>query len=327
MTTGIYISYGGVTLGPPTPLCNFSQIPIQFGYLYSYETAIDLQGFVTGITNTGQVINYLTGIFSNQFQDLLVQDDQNNVLYNWSGITVESISLDQNTYFQGSFVKYNIKLKSWAMPSGILQPSNAYSFTEREDGSVSVLHSISAQGVRNSNPAFQNAISFVQTFTGQDAFGSCIPYLVPSGSGVLLSVSENINRAEAIYSVTENYLYNTGVISPFVKKTSLEISDGITEEFRVVDYNLKIQGSPINNNLNSIITNNLNYGMLADIQNEFGYNTTNWIKNTYNASVDSGAATIDIKVGYVSGANPSGFLDYSVTCTQNFLNNTENWKI
>lgn len=326
MTTGIYVTYDQTTFNP-TPIVNYVRQPVSFGYVYGYNTDISLDGLYTGITTTGAAISFLTGAFANQFRGLTVTDDQNDILYQWTGVTVDSISLEPNPYFQGSFVKYAVKLKSFDIPSGVIEPSNEYSFTQNENGTVNVNHKISARGVRNLSGAFQNAISFVQQFTGKDPFSNCAPILVPSGSGVMLSITENINRAESVYSVNEVYQYRTGYFVPYVRQSSLEVSESIDSEFRQISYTVKTQGSPVYNNLGNIITGSLNYALLTDIQNEFGFSTVNWVKDTYSASIDSGSATVDIKVGYMSGANPSGFFDYVLTCESNLLENTENWKI
>jgi len=326
MTSGIFVTYDTTTLSP-TPLVNYSHQPINFGYVYGYNTDITLDGLYTGITTTGAAISYLTGVFGNQFKGLTVTDNIGNTLYQWTGITVDSINLESSSYFQGNFIKYSIRLKSFDFPSGIIEPSNEYSFVQNDDGTVNVNHKISARGVRNSYAAFQNAINFVQQFTGKDPFSNCAPFLVPAGSGVLLSANESINRADAIYSVNEVYRYKTGVFVPYVKTTSLEISDVMDADYRAIDYNVKFQGSPIQNNIASIINSNLSYNLLSDIQNEFGFTTTGWVKNTYTVNVDSGAALVDIKVGYVSGASPYGFFDYNVTCDQNYLQSIETWRI
>ena len=326
MTSGIFVTYDTTTFSP-TPLVNYSRQPISFGYVYGYNTDISLDGMFTGIVTTGAVISYLTGAFANQFKGLTVTDDQSNILYQWTGVTVDSITLDTNPYFQGSFVRYSVKLKSFDVPSGVIDPSNEYSFTQNDNGTVTVNHKISARGVRNLTGAFQNAIAFVKQFTGKDPFSNCAPILVPSGSGVMMSISENINRADAIYSVNETYQYITGESSPYVSFSSMDVSHSMDSEFKQIDYSLKFQGSPVNNNLNSIITGNLNYNLLTDIQNEFGFNTSNWVKDTYNVNIDSGAASVEIKVGFMSGANPSGYFDYVLTCDNDIANNTEDWKI
>jgi len=337
MTNDILVFYNNQILYP-TPLVNYIQQPITFGYVYGYNTSISLDGFYSGISTTGSTISGLISLFSGQqFKNLQVFDagisgtgaptGSNNLLYEWDNVTIDSISLDPNTYFSGSFVKYSIKIRSFNFPSGVIDPSNEYSFTQNEDGTVNVTHKISAKAVRNSNGAFQNAINFVNQFTGEDPFSNCAPYFVPSGSGIMLSLSENINRVDASYSVTEVYKYWSGQSAPYTKVTNLNINDSLGAEYRVIDYNMKIQGSPITKNASSIISNYLNYNLLSDIQTEFKLNTSNWVKDTYSSNVDSGAALIDIKVNYVSGANPNGFLDYQIYSDIDYLANQEIWKI
>jgi len=325
-TTNLNIYYGG-NLISPSPLINFSEENISYGYVFGYNQNLQIQGLYTGISTSGACVNYLTGIFGSQFQNLLVQDNLSNTLYNFSGVTVQSIDIEPSTFFSGSFVKWTAKLKSYSVPSGVSDIENSYNYTQNTDSTVDVIHKVSARGVRNSNGALNNAILFVQMFTGTDPFSACAPYFVPSGSGCLISQTENINRIDSIYSIVENFRYNTGSFVPYIKTTSLDISESINDEYRNIDYSCKIQGSPITKNLNSIITSYLSYGMLADIQQDFGISTTGFVKNSYSVNVDSGAASVDIRVGYLSGASASGFFDYVVSLENDHLNNTENWKI
>jgi len=327
MTNSITVSYNGTALSP-TPLINYSKSPINFGYIYGYNTDITLDGLYSGISTTGAAISALTTIFANQFKTLSVDTDTTANLYKWDNVTVDSISIEPNPYYSGSFVKYSIKLKSYDFPSGVIDPSNEYSFTQNDDGTVNVNHKISARGVRNNVGAFANAIAFVGQFTGKDPYSNCAPYFIPNGSGVLLSSSESINRAEGIYSVNEVYKYITGdITSPYFHTTNLSIDDSIEADFRKINYELKIQGSPISKNLENVIST-LNYNLQSDIGDEFGFDVSNWVKDTYSATIDSGSASIDIKVGYISGASiKTGFFDYDVSWDNDRLTNTENWRI
>jgi hypothetical protein len=330
MTNSITVSYNGIAISP-TPLINYSKVPINFGYIYGYNTDITLDGLYSGIASpngTGTTISGLTTIFANQFKTLKVDTDTTANLYKWDNVTVDSISIEPNPYYSGSFVKYSVKLKSYDFPSGVIDPSNEYSFTQNDDGTVNVNHKISARGVRNNIGAFTNAIAFVSQFTGKDPYLNCAPYFVPNGSGVLLSSSENINRAEGVYSVNEIYKYVTGsTIRPYFETTNLSIDDSIEADFRKINYELKIQGSPISKNLESVISS-LNYNLQSDIGTEFGFDVSNWVKDTYSATIDSGSASIDIKVGYISGASiTGGFFDYDVSWDNDKLTNTENWRV
>jgi len=332
MTNDLLVYYDGVRIFP-TPIVNYSQQPITFGYVYGYNTDISLDGLFTGIITTGRnatgVITGLTSIFTGQFKTLEIKDDSLNSLYKWDNVNINNISIEQNNYYSGSFIKYSVKATSYLVPSGVIDPSNEYSFAQGDDGTVTVAHKISARGVRNNLGAFQNAINFVKLFTGKDPFSSCLPYFIQSGSGVLASLSENIDRANGVYSVNETYRYNTGEAVSNVHVTSMDIDESIDQEFKNINYNLKIFGSPIYKTADDIINNYLSYNLISDIQDEFGMDATKWVKNTYSASVDSGAATIDIKVGYLSGSglNVSGFFDYIVNCDKDFLTNQESWKV
>ena len=324
-TTGITVQYDATTFSP-TPIVNYSRQPLDFGYVYGYNTDITLEGLYTGISTTGAAISFLTGAFANQFRALTVTDNGGVILYQWSGVTVENVSFETNPYFQGSFVKYSIKLKSFDFPSGVIEPSNEYAFAQNEDGTINATHKISARGIRNSAGAFDNAIAFVKQFTGKNPYANCAPYFVPSGSGILTSINESINRADAIYSVSEVYRYNSGAITPYLKTTSLAVNEAIDSEFRTIDYGVKLQGSPVLKNVGAIISS-LNYSVLSDIQSEYGYNTGNWVKNTYSANVDSGVASVDIQIGYISGANVTGYFDNEVVCEIDNLAGTEQWKV
>ena len=327
MVSGVIVSYNGTTLSP-VPLVNFSRDPINLGYIYSYNCSISLNGFFTGITTTGNCINYLTGVFANQFGNLLVTDGTGAVLYDWSGVTVNSVSINSSPYFSGAMVGYDIKLTSFDTLSGVMDISNSYGFDQAENGEVSVSHKISARGVRNNNGAFQNAISFVQQFTGQDPYmANCAPYFIQSGKSVLMSIAENINRADSLYSITENYKFTTGNPNPYLKTTSLDISDSIEAEFKIIDYTVKFQGSPVTKNAQSIINSYLNYNFLTDIGNDFSLNATRWAKTSFSVNLDSGSQAIDIKIGYLSGAQVSGYLDYTVSLQKDLVKNLEDWKI
>ncbi len=336
MTTGIFCYYNGAELFP-CPSINYSQQPIDYGYVYGYQTNITLEGYYSGISSngganyaaTGSAISGVTGIFANQFGSLVVTDDVGDTLYSWTGVTVDSIQFEPSLYFQGSFIKYSVKLSVYGLPSGVNDPSNSYSFTQNEDGTVTVNHKISARGVRYVTGAFANAVSWVQQFTGHDPFSSCAPYFVPGGSGALMSLSENIDRAAGTYSVSEIYKYNTGSFSnAYTTIATLDTSDSLGAEFKEINYNVKYQGSPILQNLDTVINSGVSSdSLLTDIQNQYGFVTTNWAKTNYSADINSGAATLDVKVSYVSGANATGFFDFTVTNDNDYLTSTENWKI
>lgn len=330
----LYITYDGEGICP-TPIVNYTHQPIEFGYVYGYNTDITLDGVITDIKTPEVAREYLISIFGRQFKTLSVSAIQSenvkNELYNWSNITINSISLEQSPYFKDSFIKYQIKCTAYALPSGVIDPSNEFSFTEGEDGTISVTQKISARGVsiENNMEAFENAKAFVQNLTGQKPT-YCGTKFLPSNDGILLSVSENINRSEGVYSVTKTYKYNTNNPSPnFVRYTSLDIEDSLGSEYKIANYNLKILGSPIEGELNTLYQELRNFDIKQDIIKDYGFNpiSENWVQHTYSANIEEGSKTIDIKAGYLIGANIKGFFDYVVDCEKDELLGTETWKI
>jgi len=56
MTNDILVFYNNQILYP-TPLVNYNQQPVTFGYVYGYNTDISLDGFYSGILTTGATIS------------------------------------------------------------------------------------------------------------------------------------------------------------------------------------------------------------------------------------------------------------------------------
>lgn len=329
---GISVSYNNQEICP-TPVINYTHQPVEFGYIYGYNTDITLDGIITGITSPELARTYLTSIFSGQFKTLVVDaietDGASNEVYNWQNVIVENISLEQSQYLQGSFIKYKVKCTAYAIPDGVIDPSNEFSFTENDDGTINVTQKISARGVsiQKNGDAFEKAKLFVQGLTGQKPT-YCGTIFLPTNDGVLLSVSENANRPEGIYSVTKTYKYNTNnAASNYVRYTSIDINDSIGIEYKTADYTLKIVGSPIEGNLEALYSDLRNFNVKQSIQDEFGFNTLDWVQNNYSANVDDGLKIIDIKAGYLVGANLQGFFDYIISYDKDEILGIETWKV
>jgi hypothetical protein len=241
-------------------------------------------------------------------------------------VYIEEITFPQNPFFQKSFAPYNIKLHTYNVPSGVIEPVNEYSFTQGEDGIVTISHKVGANGIKNNIGAFNNAVAFVKSFTGLATFA---PVFIPSGAGILLNLSENINRAEGTYSVTETYKYNTGSTANFVEWFTADITDDFTADYLTLETNLKIQGSPVNNNLSTIESNLNNFNIFNRLTG-MGLSTGNLIRNAGSITRDSGAALIEIKNSYISGytaADISGFFDYTISLEKDVVLPKETWKL
>lgn len=310
----------------PTPLVNQNYQFIDFGTRWGSSLGIELQGNVTGVQSTGAFLT-LSNLFSSEFKALEVKE-AGTVIYSWPNSVVEDISFPKSPLFIGSFIPYSVKLKSYNVPSGVIEPTNEYSFTQGEDSVGTLVHNISAKAIKTaSNGAFQNAVNFVKNFTGKIPYG---PSLFSSGTFVLMSQTENINRAEGAYSFVENYKFNTGSVNqPYIESFTLSISDIIDNEYLVIDASLTLRGSPINLNT-SYVENVLASTSVGSRIASLGYDTGSFITNSISINRDTGSAVLEAKYSYLSGLYPtdvSGFFDYNVSLDNDVIIPRETWRI
>ena len=332
MPADIIVKYNGTTLSP-TPLVNQSVQFIDYNQRWGNVVEIELNGNITGI-NTGNFLTIQSGFashFTGQFGSLDVFEGV-NVMYQWRNVVVDEINLPPNRLLHTSITPYSVKMRSFSTLSGVVDPSNEYAFSQGDDGIVSVLHKISARGVRTDTYALNNAKNFVQNFVGSHPFTDVVgfgngPAFVPIGSGVLVSTVENIDRATATYSIQETYKYNTGKSMPYIESFTVNLSDVTDNEWLTMDVDWRIQGSAVKNNLIQIEPL-----LTAPIDkiSELGYATGNLIQTNANFTRDTGAATINIRASYLSGYSPTdvlGYFDYTVGFTFDGTQPREDWRV
>lgn len=328
----IVVKYNNWVLSP-TPVVQQNFEFIDYGSRWGNVIQIELNGFVTGFGSWQAAQTGIVGYFTGQFGTLEVLEGSSSI-YRWENVIVDEISFPPNHWFNGAQTKsmapYSAKMKVINVPSGVLEPVNEYNFTQGEDGLVTVNHKVSARGIKNANDGLSNAVAFVNTFKGVNPFSSFTPSFIPSGSGILESISETIDRVTSTYSINEVYKYNTGLFSGVLDTYSINSVDSIDNEYLMIDVDWKIRGSPVNRNIRAIETNFLT--TQAPIQKllTMGYTTGNMIQSSYSVSRNSGEASIDIKASYVSGYNlndMAGYFDYSVGLQLDGTTPKENWSI
>ncbi len=328
----IVVQYNGWTLSP-TPLVQQNYEFVDYGSRWGNVLQIELNGFLTGITGWQMAQSGIAQYFTGQFGTLEVLDGSTSI-YRWTNVIVDEIVFPPNPWFVGTSLKsmapYSAKMKVINVPSGVLEPTNEYSFNQADDGIVTVSHKVSARGIRTNVDGLSNAVAFVKTFKGVNPFSSFTPAFIPSGSGILASFSETIDRLTSTYSISEVYKYNTGLFSGVVETWNVNASDVIDNEYLTVDVDWKIQGSPVNNNLTTIESSFLPSQNPMLKLSSMGYSTGNMMQSTYSVARDSGAATIAIKTSYVSGYNLNdiaGYFDYNVSLDFDGTVPKEDWRI
>lgn len=249
MSTKIY--YDGVDIvgTQPVPFFGLSQDMITHGKRHGQRSNISLEGQLTG-NNHNSIMNDIESLvlkFSENFKDLKITEEGSDVL-TFSNCKVESINFSDSTLSQ--LVEYSISLSCYNNFSGtfgVLNPKESVSFSENDDGTVNLTHDISAEGFKTgggTSNAFENAKNYVLNLTGWNPTMSITPAFINGGNDVypvLISTTESIDRLAATYSVSESYVFETGLNS-YRPITNYSVSKETSMEDEVSTVSINING-------------------------------------------------------------------------------------
>jgi hypothetical protein len=326
------VKYNNQAINPP-PFVSRQFEPVNYGNRWGFTQSVDLNGWITGdITGTG-VLYSILDIFKQNFKELLVSGENHEYL-SIPCCHVEEVSLQSNAYNLIGFggIPYSVKIKAFDIPSGVLDVSNEYSFLENTDNTITVSHKIAAKGVRNNSLAIENAIEFVKMFTGKNPYSSCLPVFVGVGSGIMLSITENIDRLAGSVSINETYRYNpvTGSNSPntYVETATLSVTEGRTQDFDSYDLNVEFLGSPIDSNLQKLRTSLSSYNPYEKLA-EYGISSGNCYLNTMSINEDSGKNSASLKASFLSGNSGdfAGYFDAQISVNWDEINDLKTYNL
>lgn len=327
MSTKIY--YDGVDIvgSQPVPMFGLTQSMIHHGKRHGQSSSISLDGQLTGTEATMvDNIESLVAKFSENFKDLKVEEEGSDVL-TFSNCKVESINFSESTLSR--LTEYSISLSCYNNFSGtfgVLNPSEKVSYSENDDGTVSLTHDVSADGFSTSssyNNAFNNAKNYVAGLTGWNPVTSVAPYFINGGYGaypILLSTTETIDRLNATYSVSESYLFSTGVTdyTPVVNY-SVSKETSVEDEVTTVSVEANAKGGK------NLSVNWATYAAGLDLYSV----ATGWSETTdlltqpleYSVDEDGHSNTLSIRASY---DNNKLFAGSNVYCEPSFSFSTDN---
>ena len=157
-------------------------------------------------------------------------------LFAKTGIKVESINFESNKYTR--ILPYEITLthfppEYFTTYNGVINPTDSWDFTEGEDGLLSITHNISCKGFNThsgANNAFENARRFVNSRTGYQNMVN--PHFIckntyPDFYPCLDTFTENINRVNGEYSITENYVSDLEGTGFGVLRYTVDLNSGV----------------------------------------------------------------------------------------------------
>jgi hypothetical protein len=316
MSDNVGVYYGGNALIPP-PFVSRTQNPLDYGKRWGFEDDITLKGQYL-VTDSGDVLT-LANLFTGQFSSFQVKNTgaglNSALILNYPYTVLDSLTFDSNHFFPNTYVPYTARLKAINVPSGVVEPSNEYSFSLGEDGLVTVNHKISARGIvtsSNFDSALQNAKKFVQTFTGSTPFS---PAFVPKGFPVLVTQNETLDRLSATYTVNESYKYNSGEYNDFYYTQSLDIDQSLDADYISLNFSYNRESSTITGDVGTHRANfNASFNLFGTLANNYKLNTGRFYLNSYSISEQTGKNVIAVTANIISGVGDeyTGYFDYDI---------------
>lgn len=293
------VKYNGVPIFP-TPYVGRTAEPISYGGRWGVVQNIELNGVLSGVSGTA-LISGLCGIFATGFKDLVIESSGDAYYYKAENCVLENISIANNPFYEGSIqgIPYTVSMKSYSVPSGVVDVVDEFSYSDSEDGTVGISRKISAKGVKTSANALDNATNFVSMFTGKNPIGEVSPLFLNVGVPILSHYSESLNRLEGTYSVSESWKYETGATEPYVTTSSLNISDDISSEYSTLELEVNFSA-----NKQSGLADLRGYASKYNYYNrlsKYSFDTGACFLTSFSMDENESAATISSKLNFISG--------------------------
>ncbi len=207
------ITYGSYSFPEPIPLFSEEDEAVKLGGLLDHSTIrVNIVGFLTGSDLSGldlQKMQMISG-FLNEYQDLTITIE--NEAKTCPCAFIESIDFnesDSTTVLPYSLTALYYSGETFSEYFGVTDPQNSWSYEEGDNKIITATHTVSAKGLKvGSKDPFDNAREFV---SGKVINGFENIALFNSGDNAFLtSRTENVDRKENIYGVTEVYSYSAG---------------------------------------------------------------------------------------------------------------------
>lgn len=214
----VKILYGGqdVFLGIcPTPFMYFDKNYIEHGSLWGSKYDIKFEGQITGKLGPTSFYDLetkkdkLVSSFASDNLPIKITEDGVDI-FTSDICQIDSVSFGESRYY--ALLPFTISVSCYDRASfktnyGIVNPVDSWSYTENEDGTLSLAHSVSAAGFNSAGEsAIKNAKTWVATKTGISKRISSSRFTGAGTSDFLLeSISEEVDRLNGTYSLQEIY--------------------------------------------------------------------------------------------------------------------------
>ena len=298
-------------------------------FLNRLEYGSEIFGYSISVNSTGNRIIVGNPNFDSKLSgsaSLYEQDFDYEKIYENSGIIVRSINFNESNY--AGLVDYTIELNSIRVSGNVIDPTNEFQFTENENKTISLSHSISAKGIntnlnQNKSNALNNAISFVRANTGLANVPSMQFISGNINKFYLQNFSESIDRLNAIYSVQETYTNNYLDNSLSGNLTySIDINSGSESNSLEINIRGQYKGQK-DGNINDL-RNSLNVtGLITGVYNGY-YNP---VPLQYNITENTGENFINFDYSFDNINLPNPYYKYDSNISRDELEQIYNIQV
>jgi hypothetical protein len=166
-------------------------------------------GTLTGLAKIDKQQDLLRNAMGRDRQEFIVYDQDGYVVVD-EFVDVVSLTFEEGVWV--NICQYNLELSAEhgvGASGDIRSGSETWGTTQNEDGTVSITHSVEAQGIATStSDAFTNAKNFVLTKVGQNPLLQSYFISLAGKSAFNHSKEEQVSRDQGSYSITETWLAN-----------------------------------------------------------------------------------------------------------------------
>lgn len=238
----------------PTPFAYFDKEYIENGSVWGSKYNLKLDGQITGKLGPTSFYdlenkkNRLISGFKNDSLSIKIIEDSVEV-FNSDICQVDSVSFEESKYY--ALLPFSISAScydknSFGQNYGVTNPQDSWEYSENEDGTLSLRHSVSADGFNISGAsAISQAKKWALSKTGISNRVSSLKFNnVLAGDFILDSFSEQVDRFNGKYSIEEAYradLLKTNSLGNGILRYTVDVSKNIENGISDVS----IQGSVV----------------------------------------------------------------------------------
>jgi hypothetical protein len=235
--------------GTNSPYVSVSYQPNDFGGTWVNINTITLTGNVSKdiVGNLNTIRSNIIATFSLNNKTLDVVGSGGTQTYN--NCFVDAVSFPQQN--QVGKLNYSVTLRQYdfSVMAGnltgvqVMDPKDTVEGEEQRDGSTTLSHTVSAQGIDDSTSSvtgMQNAIDFV---TARIAIvPTAIAHFKTGMQAMEMEEVETFNRLTSTYSITKTYLVDGSANNNTYKRSSVSVSSSVNEDFEKVEITVQYKG-------------------------------------------------------------------------------------